>query len=42
MCRITAPCTLSPNGYMIVRTAGSETAIFGATYPKVLKEYNNL
>lgn len=42
MGKITAPCTLSTNGYMIVRTGNNETAVYGAKYPKVLKEYNKL
>lgn len=40
--KITSPYTLSTNGYMIVRTGVNETAVYGATYPKVLNDYNKL
>jgi len=40
--KITSPYTLSTNGYMIVRTGVDETAVYGATYPKVLNDYNKL
>jgi hypothetical protein len=37
------PFSMTNNGYMIVRSApGSETAIYGAKYPEVLKKLNQL
>ena len=38
---ITAPFTMTPSGYMIVRdNAGNETALYGEKYPQVLKDLN--
>jgi len=35
---IKTPFTMTSNGYMVVRsTSGNETAIYGATYPRILK-----
>ena len=37
--KLTAPYTMTPNGYMVVRgNSGNETAIFGDKYPIALKK----